>query len=129
MLDGHQVIPSRFPADGSGGFPLGVRGVEGDQDCFSLRDFRCIKEGVRLGDLVSAVGYPELRNRDSLAVEHRGEQRDLPVLVSPCTAHHLPVDRDFPLVVPAFPGLRENPRAGHHVQLDRVNPGQHVPYS
>ena len=31
MLDGHQVVPSGLPADGFCGFPLGVRGVEGDQ--------------------------------------------------------------------------------------------------
>ena len=83
---------------------------------------------VRLGDLVGAVGYPELRYRDGLAVEHRGEQRDLVVLVSPCTTHYLPVDRDFPLVVPAFPGLREKPRAGYHVQFGRIDPDQHAPY-
>jgi hypothetical protein len=61
-------------------------------------------------------------------VKHRGEQRDLVVLVSPGAAHYLPVERDFPLVVPAFPGLREKPRAGYHVQFGRVDPGQHVPY-
>ncbi len=32
MLDGHQVVPSGFPADVFRGFPLGVRGVQGDQD-------------------------------------------------------------------------------------------------
>jgi hypothetical protein len=32
MLDGHQVIPSGSGADGFRSFPLGVRGVEGDQD-------------------------------------------------------------------------------------------------
>jgi hypothetical protein len=31
-LDGHKVVPSGFSADVSRGFPLGVRGVEGDQD-------------------------------------------------------------------------------------------------
>jgi ubiquinone/menaquinone biosynthesis C-methylase UbiE len=55
-------------------------------------------------------------------------QRDLVVLVSPCTAHNLPVDRDFPLVGPAFPGLREKPRAGYHVQFGRIDPGQRAPY-
>jgi hypothetical protein len=31
MLDGHQIVPSGLPADGFRGFPLGMRGVEGDQ--------------------------------------------------------------------------------------------------
>jgi hypothetical protein len=127
-LDRHQVIPSGLPGDGIRSFPLGMRGVEGDQDCFSLRDCRCVQKGARLSDLVGAIGYPELRDRDSLTVEHRGEQRDLVVLVSPCTAHYLSVDRDFPLAFPAFSGLREEPRAGYHVQLGRFDHGQHPPY-
>ena len=128
MLDGHQIVPSGLPADGFRGFPLGVCGVEGDQDRFSCRDFHRVEDGVRLGDLVGAVGDSDLRYRDSLAVKHCGEQRDLVVLVRPGAVHYLPVERDFPLVVPAFPGLREKPRAGYQVQLGRVDPGQHVPY-
>ena len=106
MLDGHQVVPSGSGADGFRGFPLGVRGVEGDEDRFSFRDGGGLQEGVRLGDLVGAVGYPDLRYRDGLAVEHRGEQGDLVVLVSPCPTHYLPVDRDYPLGLLSLPGLR-----------------------
>ena len=39
-----------------------------------------LQDGVRLGDLVGAVGDSDLCYRYSLAVEHRGEQRDLVLL-------------------------------------------------
>ena len=114
MLDGHQEIPSGFPGDGFRGFPLGVRGVEGDQGRFSSRDSRGVQEGARLGDLVGAIGYPDLRYRDSLAVKHRGGQRDLVVLVSPGAAHCLSVERDSHS---AFPRFRA--RAKSHAPVTR----------
>ena len=85
-------------------FPAGCARRRGCPGLLLSPGFPLRSGGVRLGVLVGAVGYPELRYRDSLAVGIAGQR----VLVFSSSMHRaLPSRRPrFPLVVPAFPGLR-----------------------
>jgi len=93
MLEGYQVVPPLFSGDDLRGVFLCVRRICGHQDSCAFRDFRRVQECFHLGDLVSAVGDPDLRYRYSLVVQQRGEHCDLAVFFGPCAAHYLPVER------------------------------------
>jgi len=113
-LDGHEVIKPGLPADGLGRFPLGVGSVHSEQGGLALWYFSGFQDGLRLRNLVGTVGHPDLRNSDRLVVKHRGEQGHFIVLVSPCPAQHLPVERDDPVTfIVVFTGLNENPCAAY----------------
>jgi hypothetical protein len=84
-----------------------VCGVHGDDHVFCLVGGHVVEEGCDLCDLVGVWGHRDLGDGDGVAVDHRGEQRELLVLVGPDAAEDLAVDRESKrpvrVVLGAFP--------------------------
>src|SRR5439155_19770649 len=80
-FDSHDVVETAFTGDVPGGFVLRVRGVQGDDHPLrsALVHGDVVEEVLDLGDLVRAVGHPDLGDRHRRPVDHRGEQGDLVV--------------------------------------------------
>ncbi|GLZ36633.1 hypothetical protein Acsp05_02580 [Actinokineospora sp. NBRC 105648] len=88
-----------------GGVSLGVRGVHRDHHPFRVPREHTRQQRLDLCDLVRIGRDLDLGDRDAFTMDHRGEQRELIVLVSPRAAEHLAVDRDpqQPIGIPAHP--------------------------
>src|SRR6266699_1438785 len=90
-LEGYQVVPPLFSSDDLRGVFLCVRRICGYQDNCAFRNFRRVQKCFHLGDLVGAVGDPDLRYRYSLVVQQCGKHCDLAVFIGPCIPDLEPV--------------------------------------
>jgi hypothetical protein len=105
---------------------LGVRGVHRDDDPVCIPRGHAVQQCLDLGDLLRVGRDLYLRDRDALAVEHRGEQRELLVLGGPRAAEHLTVDRGShqALGTAAHPFVQPCP--DRHIKRGGVNIRQHA---
>src|SRR5262249_1045619 len=129
-LDGHDVIETPYTLDVFGGLALGVRGVHRNYHMLVGRGghlvrHRHLQQRLDLGDLVRVSRNQHLTHRHRLTMDHRREQRELAILISPGTLENLPVQRQHQPTLGVPSRVRPQPRPRNPIQLSSVDTLQH----
>jgi hypothetical protein len=109
-LDGHQEVKLALPLDIFSCFTLRVSCIKGDQDVLTIGYRNAVEKILNLSDLIGSVRYSDLGNRDRFIMKHRGEQRHLGVIISPCPPQYLSVECDHQKAFAVPVGPFEQPR-------------------